>query len=286
MDDAFGQGESLAARDKTTGLQEQEKQMSTSDLLVEDIGSARRITFNRPNKRNPLSYDVADRLYDILVRTAQDDKIVAVIVTGNGGTFCVGGDQQDFRKGLQQSSPDVLSNYPPMKIFKLAQSYRKPLIAAVNGAAFGGGFGITCMSHIAIASENAKFGVPEIKLGIFPLTILPIIRPVLGERRTLELSLTGRHMDAAEALSIGIVAKVVPHDELQEQALQLAREIAAYSPLAIRLGLEGMQTSLDMSFQEAMEYLNTLRTVFFNSEDLNEGANAFLEKRSPVWKGR
>lgn len=260
--------------------------MPSNELLVEDIGAVRRITFNRPEKRNPLSYAVADRLHDLLLKSAADDKIVAVILTGNGNTFCVGGDQRDFREGLQQPSSQVLSNYPPMKLFKLAQNYRKPLITAINGAAFGGGFGLTCVSHIAIASENAKFGIPEIKLGIFPLTVLPVIRPVLGERRTLELSLTGRHMDAAEAHSIGIVAKVVPPEELQEHALHVANEVGSYSPLAIRLGLEGMQTSVNMSFHEAMEYLNTLRTVFFNSEDLNEGANAFLEKRKPVWKGR
>ena len=260
--------------------------MSGDALLVEDIGAVRKITFNRPKRRNPLSYSVAEALHELLLKTADDSAISAVVITGSGTSFCAGGDQDDFRKGFSQSSAEVLVNYPPMKIFKLARNYRKPLIAAVNGSAFGGGMGITCVSHLAVASERATFGIPEIKLGIFPLTILPLVRPLLGERRTLELALTGRHMSASEALSLGVVCKVVPHEELEAEAMKLASEVGSYSPLAIRLGLEAMQTSADMSFSESMEYLNTMRTVFFGSEDLNEGANAFMEKRAPVWKGR
>jgi enoyl-CoA hydratase/carnithine racemase len=263
-----------------------ETKMSEHALLVEDIGAVRKITFNRPNRRNPLSYTVAADLHDLLLKTAGDSSITAVVITGSGSAFCAGGDQDDFRKGFSQSSAEVLANYPPMDIFKLAKSYRKPLIAAVNGAAFGGGMGITCVSHLAVASEKAIFGIPEIKLGIFPLTILPLVRPVLGERLTMELALTGRHMSASEALSVGLVCKVVPDEELEAEAMKLAAQVGSFSPLAVRLGLEAMQTSSDMSFNESMEYLNTMRTIFFGSEDLNEGANAFMEKRAPVWKGR
>jgi enoyl-CoA hydratase/carnithine racemase len=159
-------------------------------------------------------------------------------------------------------------------------------VAAVNGAAFGGGMGITCVAHMAIASETATFGIPEIKLGIFPLTILPIIRPVLGDRLTMDLALTGRSMDAAEAKSVGVVNRIVPAETLMDEALALAGQIASFSPLALRLGIEAMQTSTDMGFDEAMDYLNAMRTIFFSSEDLNEGARAFLEKRKPVWRGR
>lgn len=255
-------------------------------LLVEDIGSVRRITFNRPERRNPLSYVVADALYDLLHDTAADDAIAAVVITGAGETFCVGGDQRDFREGFGKPSPEVLANYPPMKIFKLARSYKKPLIAAVNGAAFGGGMGITCVAHMAVASENAVFGIPEIKLGIFPLTILPVVRPVIGDRRTMDLALTGRSLDAGEALSLGLVSKVVAKEELQDEALKLATQIGGYSPLALKLGIEAMQMSSDMGFDEAVDYLNAMRTIFFASEDLSEGSRAFLEKRKPVWKGK
>lgn len=260
--------------------------MSDHALLVETVGSVRRITFNRPERRNPLSYATAESLLAHLREAESDDSVRAVVLTGSGPAFCVGGDQKDFRQGLEQSSPVVLGHYPPMAIFKLARNYRKPLIAAVNGSAFGGGMGITCAAHIAIASEDAKFGIPEIKLGIFPLTILPLVRPVLGDRRTMELALTGRAMDAREALECGVVTKVVPADTLADEAMKVATLVGSYSPLALRLGIESMQVSSDMGFDEAMEYLNAMRTIFFASEDLNEGATAFLEKRNPVWQGK
>lgn len=260
--------------------------MTNDALLIENIDSIRRITFNRPERRNPLSYSTAESLVKHLRDAEADTAVTAVILTGTGPAFCVGGDQKDFRQGMEQSSPEVLSNYPPMAVFKLARNYKKPLIAAVNGTAFGGGMGITCASHIAIASDTAKFGVPEIKLGIFPLTILPVIRPILGERRTMELSLTGRAMDAQEALACGVITKIVPEADLSDEALKIAKMVGAFSPLALKLGIEAMQVSSDMGFDEAMEYLNAMRTIFFASKDLNEGATAFLEKRAPVWQGK
>jgi methylglutaconyl-CoA hydratase len=139
---------------------------------------------------------------------------------------------------------------------------------------------------MAVASENAVFGIPEIKLGIFPLTILPVVRPVIGDRRTMDLALTGRSLDAGEALSLGLVSKVVAKEELQDEALRLATQIGGYSPLALKLGIEAMQMSSDMGFDEAVDYLNAMRTIFFASEDLSEGSRAFLEKRKPVWKGK
>lgn len=258
----------------------------SSLFSVEDMDYVRRITLTQPDRRNPLSYALAHALHDMLIATQQDDKIKSVILTGSGKAFCVGGDQKDFQEGFSKSSPEVYDDYPPMKVFKLVRNYKKPLIVAVNGMAYGGGMGITCASHIAIASEDAAFGIPEIKLGIFPLTIIPVIRPILGEKRMMDLALTGRSMLAAEALSIGLVSRVVPGEKLQEEALKLARDIGSFSPLALKLGLSATQMSIDMGFDEAIDYLNAIRTIFFASEDLNEGATAFLEKRKPVWRGK
>ena len=258
----------------------------SSLFSVEDMDYVRRITLTQPDRRNPLSYALAHALHDMLIATQQGDKIKSVILTGSGKAFCVGGDQKDFQEGFSKSSPEVYDDYPPMKVFKLVRNYKKPLIVAVNGMAYGGGMGITCASHIAIASEDAAFGIPEIKLGIFPLTIIPVIRPILGEKRMMDLALTGRSMLAAEALSIGLVSRVVPGEKLQEEALKLARDIGSFSPLALKLGLSATQMSIDMGFDEAIDYLNAIRTIFFASEDLNEGATAFLEKRKPVWRGK
>lgn len=258
----------------------------SSLFTVEDIGAVRRITLNRPERRNPLSYALADALCELLTATEADDKVAAVVITGSGKAFCVGGDQKDFQAGFAKTPSENYDDYPPMKIFKTVRNYGKPLIAAVNGMAYGGGMGITCAAHIAIAADTASFGVPEIKLGIFPLTILPLIRPVLGIRKTLDLALTGRSMSSEEALATGLVSRVVPADRLQDEALQLATEIGSFSPLALRLGLKATHMSADMGVDEAIDYLNAMRTIFFGSRDLNEGATAFLEKRKPVWSGR
>ncbi|MEJ8814635.1 enoyl-CoA hydratase/isomerase family protein [Variovorax ureilyticus] len=258
----------------------------SQQLLIEDIGRVRRITLNAPERRNPLSFVQARDLLSALEQAAAAPEVSAVILTGAGSTFCVGGDQKDFQAGFKKRSPEVLSDYPPLEIFRLARNYRKPLIAAVNGAALGGGLGITCLAHMAVASETATFGIPEIKLGIFPLTVVPVVRPVLGDRLTYELSLTGRVLTAQEALQHNIVNKVVPAAELQQAALDMAAKVSEFSPLALRLGIEGLQVSADMDFEAAVNYLNAMRTIFFDSEDLLEGATAFLEKRKPVWQGR
>lgn len=258
----------------------------SQELIVENIGRVRRITLNAPERRNPLSFVQARNLLTALQEAAAATEVSAVILTGNGKSFCVGGDQKDFQAGFSKRPPEVLSDYPPLEIFRLARSYRKPLIAAVNGAALGGGLGITCLAHLAVASDVATFGIPEIKLGIFPLTVVPVVRPILGDRLTFELALTGRILDAQEALEHNIVNRVVPAADLQQTALDLATTVGEFSPLALRLGIEAMQESADMDFDAAVSYLNAMRTIFFGSEDLLEGATAFLEKRKPVWRGR
>jgi methylglutaconyl-CoA hydratase len=255
-------------------------------IVEERFGHVVRLRFDSPARRNPLSFSVAEDLVARFARLEADEEVRAVILTGTGPAFCVGGDQADFAQALGKPMTELLDSYPPVELFRLARSLHTPLIAAVNGTAMGGGMGLTCMAHIAIAADNATFGIPEVKLGIFPLTILPLVRPVLGDRRTMELALTGRSLDAAEALQLGVVQQVVPGEELQDQALEIAQRIATFSPLAVRLGITAFNDSTDMAFDNAMDHLNMVRAIAFSSEDLNEGSRAFLEKRAPVWKGR
>lgn len=263
-----------------------ESSQSKPALLIEDIGRVRRLTLNAPERRNPLSFALSSGLVAALREAEASDAVSSVIITGAGTTFCVGGDQKDFRAAFSKRPPEVLKDYPPLEVFRLAQNYRKPLIAAVNGPAFGGGLGITCLSHIAVAAESATFGMPEIRLGIFPLTVVPVVRRFLGERKTYDLALTGRIMSASEALAAGVVTQIVPDDQLQAVALQIAASIGEFSPLALKLGLEVLQTSSDMNFEQALAYMNSMRAILFASEDMFEGASAFLEKRKPAWQGR
>ncbi|WP_433503034.1 enoyl-CoA hydratase/isomerase family protein [Pseudonocardia halophobica] len=255
-------------------------------MVEERFDHVVRLRFDNPARRNPLSFALVEDLVERFARLDADPEVRAVILTGTGPAFCVGGDQADFAKALGKPMSELLESYPPVELFRLARSLRTPLIAAVNGTAMGGGMGLTCMAHFAIAADHATFGIPEIKLGIFPLTILPLVRPVLGDRRTMELALTGRSLDAAEALAVGVVQRVVPGTELQDEALAVAKRIASFSPLAVRLGITAFNESTDMPFDNALDHLNMVRAVAFASEDLNEGSTAFLEKRDPVWKGR
>jgi len=171
------------------------------------------------------------------------------------------------------------------ELFRMGFKMTKPLIAAVNGHALGGGCGLVAMCHLAVASESAGFGTPEIKVGIFPFVIFPLLIRALGPRRSLEMALTGRSVGAAEAMEIGLINRVLPREDLLASALGLASDIAGRSPLVLRLGLNAFNTSMDMEINKAMDYLNTLRVIDFMSEDLREGAAAFIQKRAPQWKG-
>jgi len=162
----------------------------------------------------------------------------------------------------------------------------KPLIAAVNGHAMGGGCGLAAMCHMVIASEKAKFGTPEIKVGIFPFVIFPLIIRAVGPRRALEMAIVGQPLGAAEALEAGLANKVLPAGELLDGTIKLASDLASRSPLVMKLGLNAYNTIMDMEVNKAMDYLNTLRVIDFMSEDLKEGASAFIQKRAPEWKGR
>lgn len=258
----------------------------TDALTIEDLGRVRRLTLSAPRRRNALSFALCAQLVGALRAAEADAAVGAVILTGNGPAFSAGGDQNDFRKATAEAPPKVLKNYPALDLFRIARNFHKPLIAAVNGAALGGGMGLVCLSHLALAVPEASFGIPEVRLGLFPATVLPVVRPLLGERLTYDLALTGRTMSAQEALEARIINRIVAPERLQDEALELASRIASFSPLAVGLGLESLQVSADMPFEDAIQYLNAIRTVYFASEDIREGGAAFLEKRPPVWRGR
>ncbi|BCJ86121.1 enoyl-CoA hydratase/isomerase family protein [Effusibacillus dendaii] len=212
---------------------------------------------------------------------------MGVFYKGAGSAFSAGGDLAAFSQSALMSAPQHhQEGKANTELFRLGATVKKPLIAAVNGHALGGGCGLVAMCHIAIASETAKFGTTEIKVGLMPFVILPWIRRAVGHRKALEMMLTGDILSAQEAKEMGLVHRVVPADRLAEEAASLACTIAEYSPLAIRLGLDAFYTTEDMDLLKSMDYLNTLRVVSFLSEDLQEGASAFIEKRTPQFKGR
>jgi enoyl-CoA hydratase/carnithine racemase len=245
------------------------------------------VLLDQPEKRNPLDEILTVELIDALRSAQRDPEVRVILLSAAGNAFSAGGDLREFQKKLSQGSLTVYDEGKAgAELFKELGALHKPLVAAVNGPAFGGGCGLACAGHIVIASEKAKFGCTEARLGIFPMVILPAVRRAVGDRMALQMSLTAQVLSAQEAMAAGIVTRVVPHDRLQEEALATATQIASFSPVALRLGLEGFASTTDMAYAKAVDHLNTLRVVAFQTEDLLEGATAFLEKREPVWKGR
>lgn len=245
------------------------------------------VTLNRPDIRNPLTNRLVEELLSVIPALDDNQEVGAIIITGSGSAFCAGGDINEFAETLQKSAPELYREARwSTPLFGLGAKVRTPLIAAINGPALGGGCGIAAMCHLAIASDKAKFGLTELRLGIVPFVILPWIRRAVGEKNALRMMLTADVFSAEEAKELGLVHEVVPHDELLSAAKKLATQIAAYSPLAVRLSLDSFYSTENMDLDEALDYLSTLRIISFLSEDLKEGATAFFEKRKPQWKGR
>lgn len=245
------------------------------------------VTLDNPEAHNALSQELVWPLVAALEAEDEDPDVSVIVVTGKGDSFCAGGDLREFNASLEKSATTLLEEGKgTARLFQVMHTMTTPVIAAVNGPALGGGMGIVCASSIAVAAGTAKFGTTEIRLGLFPLVIVPAMRRALGDRKALELALTGAVFTAEEAATMGLVTKVVDADDVLSEAMSIAHGIGSRSPLAVELGMTGFRNSLGMGTHEAIEYFNALRTSFLHSEDLREGTSAFLAKRQPKWVGR
>ncbi|MFZ5650749.1 MAG: enoyl-CoA hydratase/isomerase family protein [Bacillota bacterium] len=261
--------------------------MAYEQVEVEQHGRVKVVFMNRPEKRNALSEKMTRELISALNEANSDQGTGAVVLTGRGEAFCAGADLEDFARMASNSAPSLhLEGASSTELFKMGLRIKKPIIAAVNGHAMGGGCGLAAMCHLAVAGENTVFGTPEIKVGMFPFVIFPLLARAVGPRKALEMALTGRNVGAAEAMEMGLVCGVSRREDLLGEALSLASDIAGRSPLVLRLGLDAYSTSMDMEINKAMDFLNTLRVIDFMSQDLREGAAAFIQKRTPEWKGQ
>lgn len=245
------------------------------------------VTLAEPDKRNPLNTALTGALIGALDDAQRDPEVTAILLRAQGDSFCAGGDLREFQTFRERPSLAIYEEgRGTAGLFKLLAALTKPVVGAINGPAFGGGCGLACACSIAIASDRARFGTTELRLGLFPLVILPAVRNAVGDRMALEMALTGSIYDAEAARALGIVTRVVPHDTLADESLAVARRIAAHSAVAIRLGMEAFRMSTGMDTARAIDCINALRVVAYQTEDLREGATAFLEKRSPNWSGR
>ncbi|PID20215.1 enoyl-CoA hydratase [Sporosarcina sp. P3] len=261
--------------------------MSYETVLYETSENIAKITMNLPDMRNPLDEQLTSDLIHAIQKADSDSEVRAIILTGAGKAFSAGGNLKDFKEYAEKSVPQLYQEgLESTVLFKLGAIVKTPIISSVNGAALGGGTGLVAMSHIAIASDQAKLGLTEMKLGLVPYVILPWVRRAVGDRRFMEMMLTAEVIDAEKAKEYQLVHHVVPHDQLEEKTWELAKTIASHSPLAVGLGMEAFFATEQMDFMRSFDYLSTLRLVSFKSEDLNEGASAFLDKRKPIWTGK
>jgi enoyl-CoA hydratase len=243
------------------------------------------VTVNRPDKLNALNAATIDELGDAFRALASDDGVRGAILTGAGPkAFVAGADIAE----LAQMGPlsGVRVSRAGQQVFRTIERLQKPVVAAINGFALGGGLELALACHLRIASSNAKFGLPEVKLGIIPGYGGTIRLPrIIGRGRALELILTGDMIDAAEAHRIGLVNRVVAQDALAEEARALLTKIVANGPVALALALEAVALGESTSADEAQLFESNLFGLLASTSDMREGMTAFMEKRKAEFSG-
>jgi enoyl-CoA hydratase/carnithine racemase len=258
----------------------------SEEVLTEIDDKIARVTINRPDRRNALSNKVVRLLTEQFNELSENDDVTVIVLTGAGEkAFCAGGDLMD-----QQMGDGALAMHEERGAFAemlLAMNKcAKPIIARVNGHALGGGFGLALNCDIAVGADNATFGTPEIKVGLFPMMIMAVIARNVGRKKTMEMMLTGSRLSAEEAEDAGVVNYAVPADELDDKVDELAERIAGFSPAILRLGRRAFYKTQDMAFEEALRSLHNELTINTLTEDAAEGIMAFIGKRDPEWKGK
>lgn len=241
------------------------------------------IQLNRPKDLNALNLQLMQELRDALQQLDSNDSVRVIILTGNEQAFAAGA---DIKQMADKSAIDMLIT-DQFSTWDQIRKTKKPIIAAVSGFALGGGCELAMTCDMIIASETAKFGQPEIKIGVMPgAGGTQRLTKAIGKAKAMELILTGRFLSAEEAHFYGLVNKVVPVEMYVYEAVQLAREIAQLSPIAVRLAKEAVNRSFETVLEEGLHFERKNFYLTFASEDQKEGMRAFIEKRKPEYKGK
>ena len=258
-----------------------------SQLIVEQRGAACHITINRATEHNTMTDVVMEEFVRAFREAESMPDVRAIVLTGAGEqTFCAGGKLKPTADGSPFALEPGRFDNPVAEMFKAMDRCNLPIIARVNGGAFGGGLGLICACDFAVAVDSAKFGTTEAKVGVFPMMILPVLMRVIPRRRLQEMCFFAHRFSAAEAQRFDIVTEVVPASELDMAVNVMVEKLAANSPVALRIGRRAISAVTDLSFSDALNLTQAVLPILSQSEDTKEGMKAFAERRAPVWPGR
>lgn len=257
--------------------------MTYTCILTEIHGRVGLVTLNRPQAMNALNYTILVELMDALVAYDSDEAVGAMVITGNERTFAAGADIKE----MAEASPVDMLERSIIPLFDRMRTIKKPVIAAVSGWALGGGCELAMICDMIVASETAKFGQPEVTIGVIPgAGGTQRLTHAVGKAIAMEMVVNNRTLSAREALQFGLVNRVVPAGRCLEEALTLADEVAARAPLAVRFGKEAVNKAFELSLTEGVEAERRSFYTLFATQDQKEGMAAFIEKRKPGWKGK
>lgn len=258
-----------------------------SQLIVEQRGAACHITIDRAAEHNTMTDLVMEELRLAFRQAESMEGVRAIVLTGAGEqTFCAGGKLKPTADGSPFALEPGRFDSPVAELFRAMDCCNLPIIARVNGGAFGGGLGLVCACDFAVAADSARFGTTEAKVGVFPMMILPVLMRVIPRRRLLEMCFFAHRFSAAEAQQFDIVNRVVPTAGLDAAIAEMVGQLAANSPVALRIGRRAISAVTDLAFSDALNLTQAVLPILSQSEDTKEGMKAFAEKRAPVWPGR
>jgi enoyl-CoA hydratase/carnithine racemase len=249
-------------------------------------GAVATIALDDPDTRNALSDELLGELLDAFTRARQDEAVRCVVLTStHDKVFSSGGNLRGFAADEPLAHKyEGIRQFP--ELFRAIGELGKPSLCAANGHVLAGALGLALACDLIVAREGARFGTPEINVGVFPFMIMALIYRNVGRKKTNELLLLGEQISAEEAERIGIVNRVIAADEWDAGVADWADKLAAKSPLLMKLGKDAMFRQQDMPLADALDYLRAQLALAFATEDIQEGVRAFMEKREPVWRGR
>jgi len=261
------------------------KKTSETLLLRNDENGISNLIINRPKSYNALSIGCMEALIEEINKVSEDSSVKVVILSGSGKGFCAGHDLKEMRGNPEREFYEKTFNISTRMMMSIINC-PKPVIAKVHGIATAAGCQLVATCDLAIADENARFATPGVNIGLFCSTPMVGLSRNVSRKHAMEMLLTGDFISAHRAYEIGLINRVVPDEQLDESALELAQKIASKSPLTLNIGKKAFYVQLEKNITSAYEYCSKVMVENMMARDAEEGIDAFLEKRNPVWQGK